>query len=422
MSNTTVGQQADSYRLQSIFNHPCIEGCNGYSKNIFSQLHRCHTAGMGMHFYKCDDEKCNHLHQQYHSCGNRHCPNCGGLKKQQWIESLTAQLFPTAYYHVVFTLPHEFNSLILGNRKEMFTLLFEAASQTLLQFGKDEKYLGATCGITAVLHTWGQDLSFHPHLHCIVSGGGVLSSPLDGEGQGVRRWIEAKRKNAKFLFPVNAMKKVYKAIFLKKLRIFLSTAQLLAESCGQTAVINADEVIKQAGYKNWNVYAKAPFGNVAAVVEYLGRYTHKVAITRHRIVSITDSDVTFKYKDYADGNKGKEMTLRIAEFLRRFEIHFLPKRFVKIRHYGYLQNHGKTTRLNAVRATMNLQPLPPKVQVPVGLRMLEQYGHDISLCPKCKQGKLILIAIVYPGRAAVRLSKQIKQPDEQVALRNKASP
>ena len=406
MSSATIGQQADSYRLQHIFNHPGIQRYNAYSKNIFNQLHRCHTAGMGMHFYKCDDTGCHYVHQQYHSCGNRHCPNCGGLKKEQWIENLTAQLFPTSYYHVVFTVPHEFNSLLLGNRKAMFTLLFEAASQTLLQFSGDPQYLGATCGITAVLHTWGQDLSFHPHLHCIVSGGGVKD----------KKWVEAKRNNDKFLFPVNAMKQVYKAIFLKKLR------QLLAKGLLQTTGIAADEVIKQAGYKSWNVYAKAPFGNVAAVVEYLGRYTHKVAITRHRIVSITETGVTFRYKDYSDGNKQKEMTLSIAEFLRRFELHFLPKRYVKIRHYGFLQNQGKTKRLNALRAVMNLQPLPPKVQIPVALRMLEQYGHDISLCPKCKQGKLILVAIVYAGQRAVKLSAAVTTINEQVILHNKASP
>jgi Putative transposase/Transposase zinc-binding domain len=401
MSGENLGPQ-----LQNIFNPASIGSCNAYSKNIFSQLHRCHTVAMGMHHYKCDDENCNHIHYQYHSCGNRHCPNCGGLKKEQWIENLTAQLFPTAYYHVVFTLPHEFHPLILGNRKEMFTLLFEAASQTLLQFAADEKYLGATGGITAVLHTWGQDLSFHPHLHCIVSGGGVKD----------KRWVDAKRKNDKFLFPVKAMKKVYKAIFLKKLR------QLLAKGLLQTKGIHAEEVIQQAGYKNWNVYAKAPFGNVASVVEYLGRYTHKVAITKHRIISISETDVTFRYKDYSDGSKQKEMTLPIAEFLRRLELHFLPKRFVKVRHYGYLQNHGKTKRLNAVRTTMKLQPLPPKVQVPVAMRMLEQYGHDITLCPKCQKGKLVLITIIYPGRSAVKLSANVTNENEQVSLRNKASP
>lgn len=400
MSIAATGQQ-----LQSIFGHACRQQSNAYSKQIFTQLHQCHTAALGMHYYKCNDPNCNHIHQQYHSCGNRHCPNCGGLKKEQWIENLTAQLFPTSYYHVVFTVPHEINSLILGNRKAMFNLLFESASATLLQFSADTKYLGATCGITSVLHTWGQDISFHPHLHCIVSGGGIKNN----------KWVAAKRTNDKFLFPVNALKKVYKAIFLKKLRLLLSEGLL------QTEGIDVEKAIKKAGYKNWNVYAKSPFGSVASVVEYLGRYTHKIAITKHRITGITEHSITFKYKDYADGSRQKTMTLSIAEFLRRFELNFLPRRYVKIRHYGFLQNHGKTTRLNAVRKEMNLQPLPPKIHIPTQQRMLEQYGHDISLCPQCKQGKLILVAIVYPKPFAERLALLVST-NEKAVLHNKASP
>lgn len=400
MSAVSIGVQ-----LQQIFNHPCLQHGNTYSRHIFHQLHGCHTAALGMHHYKCDDKNCNHIHQQYHSCGNRHCPNCGGLKKEQWVENLTAQLFPTAYYHVVFTVPHEFNPLILGNRKAMFNLLFEAASQTLLQFSGDDRYLGATCGLTAVLHTWGQDLSFHPHLHCIVSGGGVKD----------KSWVEAKRKNDRFLFPVRAMKQVYKAIFLKKLRL------LLLQGLLQTEGIDTENAIKKAGFKSWNVYAKSPFGSVASVVEYLGRYSHKVAITKHRVISITQHSVSFKYKDYADAGKQKTMTLSIAEFLRRFELHFLPRRYVKIRHYGFLHNHGKTTRLNALRKAMQLQALPPKINIPVAVRMLEQYGADITLCPKCGHGKLVLIAIVYPKAFAAIPSKQTRLKT-QTGLHNKASP
>ncbi len=224
--------------FQKIFNHPSIKRYNSYSQHIFKQLHECHTTALGMHHYRCNDPDCNHLHQQYHSCGNRHCPNCGGLKKEQWVENLTAQLFATSYYHVVFTIPHEFNALILGNRKELFSLLFQSASATLLQFGSDPQYLGAVCGITSVLHTWGQDLSFHPHLHCIVSGGGIKDN----------NWIPARRSNDKFLFPVPAMRKVYKGIFLKKLRQLLALGQLKTEG------LDVDESIKKAGYKNWNVY------------------------------------------------------------------------------------------------------------------------------------------------------------------------
>lgn len=392
-------------QLQAIFNHHSIHNGNAYSQHIFNQLHHCHTAAMGMHHYQCDDKNCNHLHQQYHSCGNRHCPNCGGLKKEQWIENLTAQLFPTPYYHVVFTVPHELNALILGNRKAMFNLLFEAASATLLQFSADPQYLGATCGITTVLHTWGQDLSFHPHLHCIVSGGGIKDN----------KWVAAKRSNEKFLFPVGAMNKVYKAIFLKKLRLLLLKGLLLTQG------IDADKAITQAGFKSWNLYAKSPFGSVASVVEYLGRYTHKVAITKHRIIRITEHSVTFKYKDYADGNQQKTMCVSIAEFLRRFQLHFLPRRYVKIRHYGYLQNHGKTKRLNAVRQQLQLQPLPPKINIPVAQRMLEQYGTDIDLCPQCKKGRLLLVAIVYPKRYDKIRTKTIAI-HQQTGIRNKASP
>ena len=390
--------------LQAVFKHPSLTRYNPYSQNIFKQLYECHTAALGMHHYRCNDPDCNHLHQQYHSCGNRHCPNCGGLKKEQWIENLTAQLFPTSYYHVVFTVPHEFSSLILGNRKEMFTLLFQSASATLLQFGGDPQYLGAVCGITSVLHTWGQDLSFHPHLHCIVSGGGVKDN----------NWVASRRSNDKFLFPVTAMKKVYKGIFLKKLRRLLALGQLKVKG------LDVVEAIKKAGYKNWKIYAKSPFGSVASVIEYLGRYTHKTAITRHRIVSITEHGVTFNYKDYADGSRQKQMSLSTNEFLRRFELHFLPQGFVKIRHYGFLQNHGKTTRLNAVRANMELQPLSAVINIPVAQRMLERYGKDISLCPKCHKGKLLLVAIVYPKVFQVIRGKHagIIEP----ALNNKASP
>ena len=191
---------------------------------------------------------------------------------------------------------------------------------------------------------------------------------------------------------------MYKGIFLKGLR------QLLQKQTLQLQGIDAEKIIKQAGFKKWNVYAKSPFGKVSSVVAYLGRYTHKIAITAHRIKSISEHSVTFKYKDYADSNKQKEMTLGHGEFLRRFELHILPKRFVKIRHYGLLQNHGKIKRLNSIRRQLQLQPLPSKVQVAVSVRMLEKYGKDVTLCPKCNHGKLELIHIDYGGRD-IKISK-----------------
>ena len=401
--------------LQQVFGQASSLPFNTYSKQVFTKLHHCHTAAIGVHTYKCSDPCCNHLHHQYHSCGNRHCPNCGGLKKEQWIENLTADLLPTAYYHVVFTMPHELHPIILGNRKELFKLLFDSASQTLLQFAQDPKYLGATCSITAVLHTWGQQLSFHPHLHCIVSGGGVLPSQ-NGEGPEVK-WVAAKRKNDKFLFPVPAMKPVFKATFLKGLRLLIQNDKL------QIKGVDTGKIINEAGYKKWKVYAKSPFGNVASVVEYLGRYTHKIAITTHRIISISQDSVRFKYKDYADGDKQKERTLSITEFLRRFELHILPKRFVKIRHFGLLQNHGKTKRLNAIRKQLSLGLLPPKMQVPVSQRMLEKFGKDITLCPRCNKGKLVWMCTTYAKQDDRILRKKLIYDEAMPpALNNKASP
>jgi Putative transposase/Transposase zinc-binding domain len=394
--------------LQQVFGKAASHPFNPYSKQVFTKLHDCHTAAIGVHTYKCSAPGCNHLHHQYHSCGNRHCPNCGGLKKEQWIENLTADLLPTAYYHVVFTLPHELHPVILGNRKELFKLLFDAASQTLLQFAQDPKYLGGKCSITTVLHTWGQQLGFHPHLHCIVSGGGVDAN---------NKWVAAKRKNDKFLFPVPAMKPVFKVIFLKGLRLLIQKDEL------QIKGIDTKKIIEKAGYKKWKVHAQSPFGNVANVVEYLGRYTHKIAITTHRIISISEDSVRFKYKDYTDGDKQKEMTLSITEFLRRFELHILPKRFVKIRHYGLLQNHGKIKRLNVIRQQLRLSPLPVKVQVPVGQRMLEKYGKDIMLCPKCNKGKLVWMCTTYAKQDNSIFRKKLNRDEGMPStLNNKASP
>ena len=388
-------------QLQELFGQAARGAFNAVSKQVFGKLHVCHTAGNGCHVYRCNDAGCHHLHHQYHSCGNRHCPNCGGLKKEQWVENLRADLLPTAYYHVVFTLPHELHAIMLGNRKPLFRLLFDSASQTLLQFSKDPQWLGGKCSVTAVLHTWGQQLSFHPHVHCIVSGGGIDAN---------NNWIVAKRNNNKFLFPVAALKEVFKAKFLTGLRQLIQQQQL------HLTGIDATKLIKQSGYKKWNVYAKSPFGSVDNVVAYLGRYTHKIAISINRIVSISEHSVLFKYRDYADGNRQKELRLSHSEFLRRFELHILPRGFVKIRHYGLLQNRGKITRLNAVRKQLQLPSLAPRVQVPVSVLMLEKYGKDITLCPKCQTGKLELICINYGGSSFCAVLRRVVDVDSKAIL------
>jgi hypothetical protein len=360
-----------------IFAHPSVGGFNPYSQAVLSRLSRCHTAAIGVHHYRCNNKGCMYMHYQYHSCGNRHCPCCGGMKRDQWVEDRMGELLPTTYFHLVFTLPQELRSLCMGNRKLMFGLLFKAAQHTILTLSKDEKYMGAAPGIVSILHTHGQDLAFHPHIHNIVSGGGINAAG---------KWIKEKRSNGHFLFPRRAMEKIYKGYFLEQIRKYITGGTL--QFCDSKAVEN---ILTTIGAKKWNVYAKAPFGGPAQIIEYLGRYTHKVAITAHRILTINDSHISFKYKDYADNNKQKIMTLEHAEFLRRFEQHILPKGFVKIRHAGYLHAKNKMKRIAAVCKQLKLPAPMQRVRTPVALRLLLQTGKDITLCPVCKKGKMELV-------------------------------
>ena len=350
------------------------------SYRTLSKIEQCRTAAMGYHHTACNANGCDYTQVMYHSCRNRHCPNCGNSKKEAWIESRLKELLPCKYYHVVFTLPHELNPLVMGNRKQLFDLLFDAASYTLLRFAADEKYIGAKPGIIAVLHTWGQTLSFHPHLHCIVSGGGAK---VDDE------WIIAKKAKYGVLFPVQALEKVYKAYFLKQLRK-LREKQKLRLTHQQE--LNWKSLLNNLFATNWIVYAKQPFGGPLQVMEYLGRYTHKVAISNHRIKEVDDvGNVTFTYKDYADKSKQKVMQLKAPEFIRRFEQHLLPFRFVKIRHYGYLGNNQRKIRVNRILQKMHLPQHPPVTKISFLQRMIELTGRDPMLCPDCKKGRLVLL-------------------------------
>lgn len=355
---------------------------NVHVKNTLLRLQHCRTAAMGYHLYRCSNEDCGKLKYQYHSCRNRHCPQCGGIKKQDWIEARTQELLPVPYYHVVFTIPHELNAVTLGNQKVMYQLLFDTAAQTLLRFAADGKWMGAVPGIIAVLHTWGQQLSFHPHLHCIVSGGGICKQT------GV--WKPAVKNNQGILFAVKAMSLVYKGIFLEQLQRIMNAGQVtLADSAMQPALFN------QLYQKDWVVYAKAPFAGPHAVMEYLGRYTHKVAISNHRINEV-DNDaktVSFAYKDYADDNTQKQMTLGCDEFIRRFAQHILPRRFTKIRTYGYLANRNRHQRINAILQQMKVPQHKGLVKVCIDFKLKERFGINMYECPCCKQITLELLKV-----------------------------
>ncbi len=363
--------------------HPALMTKNAHVAKVLQRIKSCRTASLGYHVYGCTKSDCGHIKYQYHSCRDRHCPNCGAVKKQEWIEARMQELLPVKYYHVVFTLPHELNSLIMGHRKLLYKLLFDASSGTLLTFAKDTKHMGATPGIISVLHTWGQQLSFHPHVHCIVSGGGIAND---------NRWKECINNDRRFLFPVKALSIVYRAKFLQALQQMINDGEVVSQK------EDTKELINLLYTKEWNVYAKAPFGGPQAVIEYLGRYTHKVAISNHRVQSINDEagTVSFDYKDYADGGKQKQMTLTIDEFIRRFEQHILPERFTKIRTYGYLANRNRHQRINEVLSKMKLPLHKGMVKIPVQVRMLEQFGIDTLECPCCKNKSLQLIKIFYP--------------------------
>lgn len=371
--------------LQQVLRTHSSSSTNSHVQKVLKRIVDCRTSALGYHAYQCSDEKCRYVKYCYHSCRDRHCPMCGAIKKQQWIEARMQELLPVKYFHVVFTLPHELNSIMMGHRKLLFELLLNASAQTLLSFAKDSRYLGALPGIISVLHTWGQQLSFHPHIHCIVSGGGI---------QQDNKWKEAKKSIYRFLFPVKAISMVYKARFLEALKELIDTGQIHLPVASD--VNRLFDILYE---KQWIVYAKAPFAGPQAVIEYLGRYTHKVAISNHRINSINDDGtVTFSYKDYADGNAKKQMTLNAEEFIRRFEQHILPRRFTKIRSYGYLANRGRHQRINEVLSNMKLPQHKGLVKLPVEVRLKEQCGLNLKHCPCCEKETLVLVAVHLPWK------------------------
>jgi hypothetical protein len=368
----------------------------------FSQSHRlpahhwkvlhaiaaCHAPSLGGHQYRCSH--CGKDHFVPHSCGNRHCPGCQKLKGAEWLEQQAQSLLPIPYFHVVFTLPHDLNLLIQHNQKSLYGLLFSSASETLLEFGRNN--LKAHLGVTAVLHTWGQNLGDHYHLHCVVSGGGIA---LDEKS-----WVPAP---AKWLFSVRALSVVFRAKFRDSLNQLFDQGRLQFPS-SQSRLSSAAHFacwLRRLCRHRWVVYAKRPFAGPQAVLAYLCRYTHRVAITNSRleVLDPQSGTVRFHYKDYAHESQTRSMTLSSTEFLRRFTLHILPPGFVKIRHYGILSNRNRDAKIAQARAllgavissegeTVNAQPAPKHVEPPP------------LLCPYCGYPALVLIGILNRPKAA----------------------
>ena len=354
-------------------------------ERVLGAIASCRTAALGGQRAQCDH--CGTVSISYCSCRNRHCPKCQTLAKERWLERQYADLLDIDYWHLVFTLPHELNALAQGNPRVIYRLLFQSASQTLLAFGRNPRWLGGELGITMVLHTWGQRLDQHIHVHCVVTGGALSA---DGEN-----WIPAKPG---FLFPVRALSAVFRGKYLAALAQAHQGGEL--NFAGSTAPLADpaafDGLLAMLKANDWVVYAKAPFAGAEPVLAYLGRYTHRVAIANHRLVSFENGGVRFRWRDYAHGNKTKVMALSAEEFLRRFLLHTLPAGFVKIRHYGLLGNrcrHEKVTRCRALLGQPGPEPSEPES---VEAMMLRLTGIDIQRCPACTQGRLRVIAVLVP--------------------------
>ena len=322
-----------------------------HQQKTLQAIAQCRTAALGGHIDMCDG--CGNITISYNSCRNRHCSKCQGHKREEWIRKREADLLPCTYYHVVFTLPQQLNGLAICRPEMVYNSLFKAVWQTIHQFGKTSSI---QLGMIAVLHTWGQNLSLHPHLHCIVPGGGIYKNG---------KWQKQVRSD-KYLFSVKALSKVVRAKYVQQLR---------------TSGIEDKQLIESLFKQQWVVYAKRAFGGPEQVIEYLGRYTHKVAISNHRIQTVTDTEVTFSYKDYKVKGTTKQMTLSNEEFTRRFAQHILPYRFVRIRHYGILSSTWKRGKLQQLQCSLKTECRQTPVKT------------FLKKCPCCKTGTMITIEV-----------------------------
>ena len=362
-----------------------------FQRKAMQAIEACRTPALGGYVDQC--EHCGYKRVRYNSCRNRHCPNCQGLARKKWVHAREQELLPVPYFHVVFTLPEELKAITLINPRILYRLLFQAASETLLQLGRDDRHLGGQIGIIAVLHTWGQAMLAHPHLHCIVTGGGISN---DGS-----QWATAKKTTPKrdFFIHVNVISELFKKKFLDHLKDEYRAGSL--KWVGEIRHLQEEKAFKhvldQLYAKQWVTYCKRPFAGPKQVIGYLGHYTHRVAISNQRIVSFENGYVTFRWKDYRDQHKTKLMTLSVDEFIRRFLLHILPANFYRIRYYGLLANRDRRGKLQRCRKLLDvkseLESLAAKHKT-FDVLLMELCGIDVWCCPKCLKGRMIRVKIM----------------------------
>ena len=369
---------------------------NAEQKAVLRAITACRTAELGGHLQVCHD--CGLEQPRYNSCRNRHCPKCQALAQYRWLQARKERILPVHHFHVVFTVPEELRALILRNRRVLYTLLFETAPHGLLALGADTKRLGAELGVTAVLHTWARDLGFHPHLHCVVTGGGLNTA---GDG-----WVET---NPGFLFPVRVLGSLFRGKFLAGLRKLYEQGHLdLTRTC---ALLRERDVFRRLldrlYTKRWHVYCKPPFGDTESVFAYLGRYTHRVGISNARITHVDDTQVRFRTRH------GKHATVTPQEFLRRFMLHVLPKGFVRIRHFGILASGNVNTKLAEAMRLLGTRRRPEKTlqeessppaesdhNSPAYIALYKELtGIDLQRCSRCRSLSTSIVAIQSKARA-----------------------
>ena len=383
---TTLASQP-RFEVSDIFRQfrPWLKGLSKIEAKVVSDILNCRTSVLGGHKLKCDC--CGHEEFSYNSCRNRHCPKCQFLAQVRWVEARKRELLPVGYFHVVFTVPHELNRLIWVNKKIGFEILFRAMSETLKEVA--ERRLKVRIGFTAVLHTWSQTLLEHAHIHAIVPGGGIA---LNGE-----KWISAPQN---YLLPRKILATVFRAKFLDYLEQSYHKLQFPDDVSDLASPSKFKGLLVEVAKKEWVIYAKRPFAGPAQVLEYLGNYTHRIAISNHRIEKVDDTHVTFRYKDRTDENKSKSMILPGPEFIRRFLAHVLPGKFIRIRHFGLLGSRGKKKNIETARKLLGMESAVEVIKPEDFKQFLTRIiGVNLDTCTQCKKGNLIKIELILPHPA-----------------------
>jgi hypothetical protein len=374
-------------RYGELYRHMHGASMSGEQRRVMTAIEVCRTAVLGGHLERCD--QCDYERNCFNSCRDRHCPKCQSLARAQWIEHRLAELLDCPYFHVVFTVPDEIAAIAYQNKRVVYDILFHTIAETLKTIGADPKHLGAEIGFFAVLHSWGQNLMFHPHLHCVVPGGG-----LSADGQ---RWVRCR---ARFFLSVRVLSRLFRRLFLESMEKafhsgklqFFAALEFLRDPHAFA------ERIAQAKQTDWVVYTKRPFAGPQQVLDYVGRYTHRVAISNNRLIAIDNGRVKFHWKDYRDNSQIKVMDLEADEFIRRFLLHVLPQGFQRIRYYGFLANRDRRNKLALCRQLLGMQTSSQTTSIKdYRQRYQELTGRSLTLCPRCQKGQMVIVETLPPA-------------------------